>query len=281
MNMYDLLEKFHSRPKPFEFYTAEDLWNNEYTSQKMLQYHLNENIDVSSRKASFIQKSVEWMQDTFHLNETKSVIDFGCGPGLYTSRFSKTGAKVTGIDFSKNSIHYAKEFATENKLNIDYINQNYLSYESDKKFDLITMIMCDFCALSPQQRKSLLDKFNKLLKPEGSILLDVYTLQAFKNREEQTLCEKNLLDGFWSPNDYFGFMNTLKYEDDKVVLDKYTLVDKENIRTVYNWLQYFNQESLRTEFTSCGFNEVHFLGDVSGVEFDPQSDEMAVIVRRQ
>ena len=30
--------------------------------------------------------------------------------------------------------------------------------------------------------------------------------------------EKNQLFGFWSPNEYYGFLNTFKYEEDKVVL---------------------------------------------------------------
>jgi len=30
--------------------------------------------------------------------------------------------------------------------------------------------------LSPEQRKIMLSKFNSLLKPDGSVLLDVYSL---------------------------------------------------------------------------------------------------------
>ena len=34
--MFDQLEEIYSRPKPFEFYTASDLWTDEYTSKLML-----------------------------------------------------------------------------------------------------------------------------------------------------------------------------------------------------------------------------------------------------
>lgn len=72
-----------------------------------------------------------------------------CGPGLYTERLAKTNAAITGIDFSRNSIEYARSRARDERLNINYINQNYLEFNADSKYDLILMIFCDFCALSP------------------------------------------------------------------------------------------------------------------------------------
>jgi hypothetical protein len=57
--MFEELEKINERPDPFQFYTASDLWTDEHTSKQMLTFHLNETIDVSSRKAEFINRSVE------------------------------------------------------------------------------------------------------------------------------------------------------------------------------------------------------------------------------
>jgi hypothetical protein len=53
--MFQELEGINSRPAPFEFYTASDLWTDEHTSEQMLSFHLNEEIDVSSRNAEFIK----------------------------------------------------------------------------------------------------------------------------------------------------------------------------------------------------------------------------------
>jgi len=48
------------------------------------------------------------------------------------------------------------------------------------------------------------------MEPGGSVLLDVYSLTAFEQREETAMVEANLLNGFWSPNKYYGFLNTFK-----------------------------------------------------------------------
>ena len=207
--------------------------------------------------------------------------DFGCGPGLYTTRLAEKGANVTGIDFSERSIRYAKETALQKDLHIHYVRQNYLEFETDQRFDLIIMIMCDFCALSPAQRKTMLCKFHQLLKPGGSVLLDVYSLAAFDQKKEAATYEHNLLDGFWSPEHYYGFLNTFKYENEKVILDKYTIVEEARTRVVYNWLQYFNRDSITTEFEANGLKVEEVYSDVAGTPFRPDALEFAVEARKK
>jgi len=278
--MFDELENINNRPKPFEFYTAKDLWTDEHTSKQMLSFHLNEENDVSSRNAAFIDRSVEWIASHFNVGAGSRIADFGCGPGLYAQRLAQKRADVTGIDFSKRSLQHAEEIATRERLSIQYVHQNYLEFETDDRFHLILMIMCDFCALSPTQRKNMLTKFHMLLEPGGSVLLDVYSLTAYEEREETAIYEANLLNGFWSSNRYYGFLNTFKYEREKVVLDKYTLIEANSARTVYNWLQYFSPEKLEREFVACKFKVEALYSDVTGSPFDSENKEFAVVAKK-
>ncbi|MBT8373459.1 MAG: class I SAM-dependent methyltransferase [Deltaproteobacteria bacterium] len=278
--MFDELKEINSRPAPFQLYMADELWTNEHTSKKMLEYHLNDTIDLSSRNKSFVEKSVEWIVAHFSVNNKTEIADFGCGPGLYATRLAKYGAKVTGIDFSINSINYAKQMATEKGLDIHYVPVNYFDFETEDRFDLIIMIMCDFSALSPEQRKFLLKKYRSIIKPEGSVLLDVYSLNSFNQREESATYELNQLNSFWSPEDYYCFLNTFKYYEEKVILDKYTIVEPEKSRVVFNWLQYFDEDSLRSEFESNGFRVEELYSDVAGKAFSPQSSEIAIVATK-
>jgi 2-polyprenyl-3-methyl-5-hydroxy-6-metoxy-1,4-benzoquinol methylase len=277
--MFEDLENINARPEPFEFYTAEELWTDEYTSEQMLKYHLNEDVDVSSRNAKFIDRSVDWIVNRLKVRDKTKIADFGCGPGLYTTKLAKRGAGVTGIDFSIKSIQFARETAVRESVSINYVNKNYLEFETDEQFDLIFMIMCDFCALSPVQRKLMLNKFHKFLKPGGAVLLDVYSLNSFSEREETATYEINLLDGFWSKNKYYGFLNTFVYKEEKVVLDKYTIFESSRTRTIYNWLQYFSPESLESELLDSGFRIENLYSDVAGSPFDPETNEFAIIAR--
>ncbi len=278
--MFEELERINDRPKPFEFYTASDLWTDEHTSEQMLSYHLNEEVDLSSRNTAFIDRSVEWIASHFNIGDGTKIADFGCGPGLYATRLARKKADVTGVDFSKRSIRHAREAASSEGLSVHYINQNYLEFESDDRFQLILMIMCDFCAMSPKQRQHMLSTFYSPLESGGSILLDVYSLNAFEQREEAAKYEANLLDGFWSPTKYYGFLNTFKYEEEKVVLDKYTLVEEKRTRTVYNWLQYFTPDTLAKELGECGFAVEGVYADVAGSPYNPGTTEFAVVAKK-
>ena len=278
--MFEQLEEINKRPEPFEFYTADELWTDEHTSERMLSFHLNGDIDVSSRNAEFINRSVEWIVSHFSVGEGTKIADFGCGPGLYAAKLAKSHAGVTGIDFSKRSISYAQEVSAREQLNIHYINQNYLEFETDDRFNLILMIMCDFCALSPAQRKKMLGKFHTLLEIGGYVILDVYSLNAFEEREEIAKYETGILNGFWSPNKYYGFQNTFKYDREKVILDKFTIVESDRTRTIYNWLQYFSPEDLEREFVESGFSIEGLYSDVAGTPYNRDSSEFAVIAKR-
>jgi len=278
--MFNELEQINKRPEPFEFYTASELWTDEHTSEQMLAYHLNKEIDVSSRNAIFIDKSVDWIAEHFKITAGTKIADFGCGPGLYTTRLARKRADVTGIDFSSRSIQYAVDTAAREGLNIEYVNQNYLEFETDMRFDLIIMIMCDFCALSPNQRKTILSKFHTLLNPGGAVLLDVYSMKAFEERSETSLYEINWLNNFWSPNKYYCFLNTFKYAREKVMLDKYTIIEADRTRNVYNWLQHYSPEEIEREFLECELKVEEFYADVAGSPFAPDSMEFAVVARK-
>jgi hypothetical protein len=109
----------------------------------------------------------------------------------------------------------------------------------------------------------------------------VYSKNGFEQRNEVAKYATNLLNGFWSPNKYYGFLNTFKYEEEMVVLDKYTLIEADRTWTVYNWLQYFSPEALEREFAECGLIISQLFSDVAGAPFDPKANEFAVVAKRK
>lgn len=279
-SMFSILESANRKPAAFSVYTAKALWTDEHTSKQMLAYHLNGDIDVSSRRTSFIDDSVRWMTKSFDLSSKSRIIDFGCGPGLYTSRFSELGATVYGVDFSSRSIEYAREVADQKNCDISYIEADYLEYQPEGEFDLITMIMCDYCALSPKQRTLLLAKFKELLSDRGRVVLDVYSLNAFADKMEESFYEKDQLNGFWSAEPYYGFVSSFKYDDEKVSLDKYTIIERNRQREVYNWLQYFSPESMKQEVNASGLEVEAVYANVAGSHYDPDAAEFAVVMAK-
>ena len=56
----------------------------------------------------------------FGISDPMRICDFGCGPGLSTTRFAEEGADVTRIDLSDRSIRYAEGVAREKNLSIRF-----------------------------------------------------------------------------------------------------------------------------------------------------------------
>ena len=141
--------------------------------------------------------------------------------------------------------------------------------------------MCDFCVLSPTQRAGLLKKFHTLLEKNGRILLDVQSLHAFTAKEESVSYEHNQLNKFWSENDYYAFVNSFKYEDAKVSLDKYPIVEETESYEVYNWFQCYSVEMLKKEFAQAGLVIESVYKNVAGDAYDPEHEEFAIVARRE
>lgn len=279
-NLFSTLQEWDTPPAPYEHGNPAELWTEPYIAEQMLYYHLQPNMDAASRNQAFIERSVAWIASELGVGPGKRAADFGCGPGLYTSRFAKLGARVTGIDFSANSIRYACESAAKDGLEIDYVVSDYTQYETDQRFDLITLIYCDFCVLTPENRALMLRKFASMLNPGGKVLLDAWHVRRFEQLKESRgfdVCEGN---GFFAKAPHFTFERTFLYPEEKITLDLTLILEAERTRRIYNWHQYFSEESIRAEFAAAGLQIDQIFGSVAGDPYTDESDLMAVVASK-
>lgn len=279
--MFHELKQITARPAPYECYTADRLWTDPHISGKMLEYHLNEDTVLASRKPDYVAKSIAWLIQIFEIGEGVAVADFGCGPGLYAAPLAETGAEVTGIDFSENSIRYARRVASQKGLKIEYVNSNYLDFRSERRFDLIIMIYCDFSALNPEQRAELLSVFHEHLKDGGSVVLDVWSHRFFESVKEEQSYEYVEKDGFWTPAPHFVFSGVYAYPKENLYLGKFTIYEESRRWEIYNWLQCFTRDRLREEFSNAGFEIGEFFAGVAGESDHDESLEIAVVAKKR
>lgn len=280
--MFNELKEIISKPLPYEKSNPEELWNNPHISRQMLEAHLNPGIDAASRNKDFIKESLMWLKQKFQIGEGFSILDLGCGPGLYSGEFARMGADVSAIDFSENSIGYAKEEAERLSLKIDYINADYIEYDfCRKKFDLITLIYCDYCVLNKEQRFKLLQKVYNALDDDGSFMLDVHTRAHFESVEEKYSSYYNEVSGFWLPESHFVFEQILKYEDEHIILEKSDIIGEEERFTIYNYLSCFDFETINKEFIENGLEIREKYADVAGSPYSSRSGTMGIVAKKK
>ncbi|ROO84481.1 methyltransferase family protein [Actinocorallia herbida] len=275
--MFAELTALTARPGPFARTTTAELWTDPHLSERMLAAHLDPDVDLSSYRASFRARSTAWLTARFGLGPGSRVADLGCGPGLYGNALARSGAAVTGVDLSLRSVLHAAADARRDGLPARYLQEDYLTWRSGERFDLIIMIMRDLGALAPYDRRRALWTVTEHLAEGGAFVFDVDSPAGFAAVREQTRYAPSLMDGFWAPGPYFGFHTTFRYESELLSLDRYDIYEPHRTRTFYNWVQHFTPASIRAELHAAGLADTEILGDVAGSPFDPESPYFAVI----
>lgn len=263
--------------KPALFASGESLfWNDPHISTQMLKAHLDPSIDAASRIPETIDRSVQWIIDTLALKIDDAVLDLGCGPGLYASRFARAGLQVTGVDYSHNSIEYARRYASENNLRINYRYQNYLELDDENLYDAVFLIFGDFCPLAPKQRSNLLKNVNRVLRPGGRFVLDVTTREHRRkhgNKNRWYAAE----NGFWKPGPHLVLEEGFDYPERSVWLDQFTVIEGDGNVSVYrNWFQDYTPKTITEELTLGGFFVESLWGDLTGIQYFPDSEWIGV-----
>jgi SAM-dependent methyltransferase len=278
-NTIDALIHSQLRPPPFE--RGEALfWDDPYISQRMLEAHLNPNTDAASRKPETIDQIVTWLVAQMSLSASDALLDLGCGPGLYASRFASCGLRVTGVDYSIRSINYATEQARTAGQSITYRYQNYLSLQETNQYDAVCLIYGDYCPLNPGERQQLLHNVRRALKPGGTFALDVTTptLRRLHGLKNSWYAAES---GFWKPGPHLVLEQGFSYPDD-LYLDQYVVLEADGTLSVYrNWFQDFTAETIQAELLAGGFEMVGLWSDLKGTPLHADSEWIGVIVKKQ
>lgn len=271
----------YTSEKP-EVYTASTskFWDDEHISKGMLEAHLNPEWDAATRNHNFVTKFVEWIASIASPVTYPELLDLGCGPGIYAEKFYISGYHVTGMDYSKRSIEYAIDSAKNNNMPIEYIYQNYLDIMYQEKFDVITLIYCDFGVMSNQDRNSLLKRIYQALKPGGIFILDVFTPNQYKGREEPKDWYYSE-SGFWSEKPHICLNSFYRYDDSNTILDQTVVITEDSIECYNIWDHTFIKEELEEELQKAGFTSLDFYGDVAGDEYKADGNLMCAVAKKK
>jgi len=137
--------------------------------------------EASEAWTSFVREGKDYYRDDLNNPATfkligdikgKRVLDLACGEGYNTRILAKKGAKVTGVDLSKNMIELAREKEATQNLGITYIASDaaHMKDLPNNHFDLAT------CFMSLQDIEHLKDAVSevaRVLKNNGRFIFSI------------------------------------------------------------------------------------------------------------
>jgi 2-polyprenyl-3-methyl-5-hydroxy-6-metoxy-1,4-benzoquinol methylase len=113
-------------------------------------------------------------QASQYLNPQSSVLCIADGEGRNGVWLAKQGMNVTGFDVSDIALAKAKQFAANNKVNIEYSLCDTDSFDwQPNTYDAIIGIFIQFA--DPEMRSRIFKQVHRSLKPGGLFILQGYT----------------------------------------------------------------------------------------------------------
>ena len=272
--MYDSLLCLLQKPRLWQR-SAAPFWDDDHISKGMLEAHLNPALDAASRRMETIDRSVAWLRT--QLPAGGRVLDLGCGPGLYTARLSACGYAVTGMDYARRSIDYARAHDPATA----YVCQNYLELNAVEAYDAITLIYCDYAALTAPERQRLLGRVFRALKPGGRFVLDVFTDAYFHGHTTPKTWSLHENGGFYAPVLHACLEATYFYESDTVQARQVIVLTADGATEHIIWDTAYTRQRLADELALSGLQMEATFDDVCGAPYTGTADTLCgVAVRR-
>ena len=267
--------KYSAKPRLFEPGEPR-FWDDPHISKGMLEAHLNLDTDAASRRHATIDKDVENLITSGFVKHGDRVLDLGCGPGLYSSRLAEKGIKMTGIDISKRSLDYARQYAEKHGLDIDYRLLNFFDIDFSGKFDVILQTHGELNTFSDEKLNELLAKLRRALKPGGLLIFDLTTRDI---RQKVDLENRWYAagDGYWRPDSHLVLEQGFDYLENDIWLKQYMVVDKDGVKVYRLWFHDYTLETIRPVLRNAGFEIVHVWNDMTGTPYKAGGDNITIV----
>jgi ubiquinone/menaquinone biosynthesis C-methylase UbiE len=159
---------------------------NKYTKMQKTQYEADanrwniHNLDpvVGSFNAHNSWSDYEFLFKDIEDLKTKSVLDFGCGPGRNLVKYSDTFARIDGVDIASKNLENAVLWMKYNKVDpalhkLILCNGVNLSNIPNDEYDIVMSTICMQHICVYEIRLNYLKEFYRVLKPGGYVTIQM------------------------------------------------------------------------------------------------------------
>jgi len=274
-----IIHEYSKKPELFEPGETR-FWDDVHISKSMLEAHLNPDHDMASRKAGTIDREIENLVSSGILKNGDRVLDLGCGPGLHASRLAERGVHITGIDISQRSLDYARQYASEKGLVINYRCLNFFDIDYSREFDAILQSYGELGTFSDSRRDELLSRLYEALIPGGLLIFDV-TTRAIRKKDGTQSYWYMSDGGFWRPGKHLVLEQGFDYPENDVRFDQYIIIDDEGITLYRTWAHDYSPRSISQVLEKAGFSILHIWNDLTGTPYKEGGEWIAVVGKKQ
>lgn len=272
------LAKIALPPRPFAG-SQRSFWNDPFVSQHLLNAHLDPNTNDASRRpderAAAVARIIDFATD-HGKGPPASMLDLGCGPGLYAMEFAHAGYSVTGVDFSPVSIEHARASAHKAGVPARFELADLRTADVGNGYSLASIIYGEFCTFSQSERTKLLGRVHSALSTGGVFVLDAFTAAYAHRHRVANDWYVGGRNGFWADRDHLVLELVHHYPDAQTSLARYAVVLSDGKYRLFDvWWRHFTREELVAVLEAAGFTVVELLGSLSGEPWQADGEWLA------
>ena len=257
-------------------------WNDVDFSRRMLREHLTQSHDLASRRSEKIDAHVDWIHRELLRGKPTAALDLGCGPGLYTSRLARHGHHCVGIDFSPASIEYARAQADEERLPVDYIQEDIRTAIYGTGFGIAMLIFGEFNVFKPTDAACILRKAYGALSAGGMLLLEAHTYDAIRQFGSRRASWYAAESGLFSDLPHICLQENFWDANIAAVTRRYFIVDAATgeVTRYAQSLKAYTTDEYRAALQAGGFREVRYYPSLHGRKDTSQPDLLAITAQK-
>jgi len=168
-----------------------NLYKNEFDSKYSRDYYNFEYYLKNTYYWSKNSNSLIWEIVYSKINKnSKNLLDFGCGIGLFTSKLKSITKNYIGTDISDTALNLAK-IIHKNKSNLSFLSLS----EFDNLYQKFDVIFSSETIDHIVEPKIILDKLKNKLTTDGILILSVTTIYHYLFRILLVYLPKDIQDG--------------------------------------------------------------------------------------
>ncbi len=149
-----------------------DAWSEDFFDGPWIDLHL------ALRSPSDIERETDAIVEILDPGGSLRIIDLPCGPGDHAVELALRGHDVTGVDRSEELLAHAIRRARDAHVSATFEAGDMRTFRSPTTFDALICMWGSFGYFDAEGDLAQLHTFRELLRPDGTLLLDLLPLEG-------------------------------------------------------------------------------------------------------
>lgn len=243
-----------------------------YENDKL--WEIMEPVLFTDARIAHSESEVDSLKSLCKIQQDESILDLCCGIGRHSLEFARRGHRVVGVDRTKLYLERAKRSASEENLDIEFVEDDMRTFYRKKSFDVVLSMFTSFSYFDDHEEQMLvLRNIYSSLRAGGRFLLE----SAGKE-----ILARIFLRYSWSEWPH-GFMLEERetIDDWSKMQNKWIFIERDGTTHRYevtHWI--YSGNEIREMLEKVGFTDVKIYGGMDGRPYDTEAERLVVVATK-